>query len=42
MLNGTVAYEPPPIRDTGGIPSINILQVSVILFAVSFIGRRKR
>jgi hypothetical protein len=42
MLNGTVAYEPPPPSDSGGIPSINILQVSAILFVVSFIGRRKR
>ena len=41
MLNGTVDYEPPPAPESGGIPSINILQVSAILFLVSLFGRRK-
>ena len=42
MLNGTVDYEPPPVAKSGGIPSINILQISAILFLVSLFGRRKR
>jgi hypothetical protein len=42
MLNGTVDYEPPPAPESGGIPSINILQVSAILFLVSLFGRRRR
>jgi len=42
MLNGSVDYEPPPVTQSGGIPSINILPVSAILFIVSLFGRRKR
>jgi hypothetical protein len=41
-LNGTVDYQPPPATESGSTPSINILQVSAILFLVSLFGRRKK
>jgi hypothetical protein len=31
----------PPAPESGGIPSINILQVSAILFLVSLVGREE-
>ena len=41
MLNGTVEYEPPPPKEKGLLPSINILQISLVMLLVSLAGRKK-